>query len=119
VNAISSDTTGLKLISLNTQIKHAERQLHLRQRRLDAAAAKLLNSFHRQITSAASLWLAGGSGFIIGELTHTQSSKANGSTPAKKTTPLMTLMNFVSLLHTALPLLWMIRSFYLAEEKPD
>jgi hypothetical protein len=71
------------------------------------------------MTAPASLWLAGGSGFIISELTNSQTAATSASASTDVETPLMTLINFISLLRTALPLVWMFKSFYLADQNND
>lgn len=119
MKASAADKKRLKTISLNNQIKLAEQQLLNRQLQVDRATLTLTNSIHRQLTSPASLGLAVGSGFIIGELTNVQTATSNDSTSAELESPLMTLMNFVSLLHTALPLVWMIKSFYFPDKEDD
>jgi hypothetical protein len=119
VKARSVDIKRFKSTSLNYQIKHTERQLQNRQQRVDTASQTLTNSIHRQMTAPASLWLAGGSGFIISELTNSQTAATSASASTEVETPLMTLINFISLLRTALPLVWMFKSFYLADQNND
>ena len=119
MKARSVDIKRFKSTSLNSQIKHAERQLQNRQQRVDTASQTLTNSIHRQMTAPASLWLAGGSGFIISELTNSQTAATSASASKDVETPLMTLINFISLLRTALPLVWMFKSFYLADQNND
>jgi hypothetical protein len=119
VKARSVDIKRFKSTSLNYQIKHTERQLQNRQQRVDTASQTLTNSIHRQMTAPASLWLAGGSGFIISELTNSQTAATSASASKDVETPLMTLINFISLLRTALPLVWMFKSFYLADQNND
>lgn len=91
----------------------------MRQQQVDAAAAKLISSLHRQMTAPASLWLAGGSGFIIGELTDSQTATTHESTATEAESPMTILLNFVNLLRTTLPLVWMFKSFYLADQNND
>ncbi len=119
MKARTFDKKQFKSTSLNSQIKHAERQLQNRQQRVDTASLTLTNSIHRQMTAPASLWLAGGSGFIISELTNSQTAATSASASTDVETPLMTLINFISLLRTALPLVWMFKSFYLADQNND
>lgn len=119
MKARSVDIKRFKSTSLNYQIKHTERQLQNRQQRVDTASQTLTNSIHRQMTAPASLWLAGGSGFIISELTNSQTAATSASASTEVETPLMTLINFISLLRTALPLVWMFKSFYLADQNND
>ncbi|WP_150047967.1 hypothetical protein [Methylomonas rhizoryzae] len=109
-----------KTASLNGQIRHAEQQLLRRQRQLAKASAKLGSTIHRLMTKPTSLLLASGTGFIIGELTKSQAplnrDAATGAAEVAATsTPLMALLSLTASVHTlctALPLAWMIKSFY-------
>lgn len=112
-------TNRHKTASLNERIRHAERQLSSRQRQVDSATTSLINTIHHQITRPASLLLASGAGFIIGELTKCQTPRASDATERTNasgtTTPLMVLLNLMATVHTlytALPLVWVIKSFY-------
>jgi hypothetical protein len=70
------------------------------------------------MTAPATLLLAGGTGFIIGELTKRQTPNSRGTAGkprAAETTPLRTALNLMTSVHTlytALPLAWMIKSFH-------
>lgn len=57
-------------LSLDAQISHAERQLAERRRSIKTDGAVLLSSLRKQMTAPASLLLAGGIGFVAGELSH-------------------------------------------------
>jgi hypothetical protein len=104
--------------SLTVQIKDAERQVLIRQRRVDVRAATLVKTIHQQLTAPATLLLAGGFGFIIGELTKRQASNRPdiaGQPRAAETSPLRTALNLMTSVHTlytALPIAWMIKSFH-------
>lgn len=104
--------------SLTSQIKDAEWQVLTRQRDVDLRAATLVHKIHQQMTAPATLLLAGGIGFIIGELTKRQTHKSRGTADkphAAATTPLRTALNLmasVQTLYTALPIAWMMKSYY-------
>lgn len=104
--------------SLRAQIRAAERELLNRQQRVGVRTATLVRNIHQQVTAPATLLLAGGIGFILGELTHrqtTQSRGAAGKLRTTETTPLRTALNLMTSIHTlytALPLAWLMKSFY-------
>jgi len=104
--------------SLRAQIKAAERELLNRQRRVGVRTATLVRNIHQQVTAPATLLLAGGIGFILGELTQRQTTKSRGVADKVRTTetiPLRTalsLMTSIHTLYTALPLAWLMKSFY-------
>ena len=104
--------------SLTAQIRDAERQVLNRQRGVGVRAAALVRTIHQQLTAPATLLLAGGIGFIMGELTqrHPPQSRGTDDKPrAAETTPLRTMLNFMTSAHalyTALPLAWMMKSFH-------
>lgn len=104
--------------SLTAQIRDAEREVLNRQRRVGVRSATLVRKIHQQMTAPATLLLAGGIGFILGEFTRRQTPKsrdaADKSRAAETTTPLRTAMNLMTTVHTlytALPLAWKIKSF--------
>lgn len=107
-----------KPMSLTAQIRDAERQVLIRQRMVDVRTATLIRKIHQQMTAPATLLLAGGIGFIIGELTKRQTPNNRGTADkprAAETTPLRTalkLMTSFHTLYTALPLAWIIKSFH-------
>jgi hypothetical protein len=111
-----SNRSNLK--SLTAQIKDAERELLNRQRRVDVRTATLVRKIHQQMTAPATFLLAGGTGFILGELTKRQTAKSRGAADkphTSETTPLRTALNLmtsIQTLYTALPLAWMIKSFH-------
>ena len=104
--------------SLRTQIRNVERELLNRQQRTGVRTATLVRKIQQQMTAPATLLLASGIGFILGELTQCQTAKSRGA-PDKlrttKTTPLRTALNLMTSIHTlysALPLAWLMKSFY-------
>jgi hypothetical protein len=105
-------------MSLTVQIENAERQVLDRRQEIDLRIATLILKIHRQMSAPATLLLAAGIGFIIGELTKRQTCKSGGTTP--KTTPLNVALNLLTsarTLYTALPLAWMMKS-YLQPDAP-
>lgn len=91
-----------KPTSLAAQIRYAERQVLNRHRSVVVRAATLFRKIHQQMTAPASLLLAGGIGFIIGELTkHPTNSRSTTDKPsAAAATPLRATLNLMTLVHT-------------------
>ena len=104
--------------SLRAQIRAAERTLLYRQQRVGVSTATLVRNINREVTAPLTLLLAGGIGFILGELTRRQttpSTGAAGKLPTTKATPLTTGLNLMTSIHklyTALPIAWMLKSFH-------
>lgn len=104
--------------SLRTQIRAAERELLNRQQRVGVRTDTLARKIQQQMTAPATLLLAGGIGFILGELTQCQTDKPRGAVEdprASETTPLkiaLNLMTLVNTLYTALPLALMMKFFH-------
>lgn len=104
--------------SLTAQIRDAEQQVLIRQRGVGIRAAMLVRKIHQQMTSPATLLLAGGIGFIIGELTKRQTPKFSSTADksrAAETSPLRTALNLITSVRTlymALPIAWMMKSFH-------
>jgi 2-phosphoglycerate kinase len=104
--------------SLRTQIRNVERELLNRQQRTGVRTATLVRKIQQQMTAPATLLLAGGIGFILGELTQRQTAKSRGAADklrTTETTPLRTGLNLITSIHTlytALPLAWMMKSFH-------
>ena len=104
--------------SLTTQIEDAEQQVLRHQREASICTAMLTRKIRQQMTDPATLALAGGIGFILGELTKRQPQKLRGalnSSPAAETSPLKIALNLITsvrTLYTALPLAWMVKSYY-------
>lgn len=104
--------------SLSVQIKNAEQQVLNRQRRIGVGTDKLVRKTRQQMTSPASLLLASGIGFILGELTKRKPASVAHGIPGKprsvETSPLRTTLSLVTsiqTLYTALPIAWMIKTF--------
>ena len=109
-----------KPTSLAARIREAERQVSDRRSGVGVRAATLVRKIHRQMTAPASLLLAGGIGFVIGELTtRTPNVRGTAEPPgADQATPLRTVLNLftsVRTLYAALPIAWMMKSY----QKPD
>ena len=88
--------------SLAAQIRDAERQVSKRQRALKVRAATLARKICQQMTAPASLLLAGGIGFVIGELTQRQNPKCRdsaGNPRAAVSTPLLAALNLITSTH--------------------
>ena len=102
---------------LTAQIRAAERQVLNRQQRVGKSTATLIRKIHHQMIAPATLLLAGGVGFILGELTkrHPPNNHGPADQPrAAETSPLRTALNLIAsvrTVYTALPLAWMIKSF--------
>jgi hypothetical protein len=62
---------------LKTQIMRAELRLCARRRRTSASATKLEQSVRSQLTSPTALLLAGGLGFVAGDVAHCNASAMN------------------------------------------
>lgn len=103
--------------SLTAQIRDTERQVLQRQLRVGVRTDGLVRKIHQQMTAPATLLLAGGMGFIIGELTKHQTTNSNGTADkprAAETSPLKTALSLITSIHTlytALPIVWMIKYF--------
>ncbi len=107
-----------KTNSLTTQIRDAERQVLNRQRKVDFRTDTLMRNIHQLMTAPATLLLASGIGFIIGELTKRQPSVVNATSDkpvAPETSPLRVALNLITSiqsLYSALPIVWMMKTFY-------
>ncbi|PXW83881.1 hypothetical protein C8R34_12519 [Nitrosomonas sp. Nm84] len=95
---------GNETKSLATQIKDAELQALQRQRMVIIRADTLIQKTQQQMTAPASLLLAGGIGFVLGELTKRKSFKPNDASEkpqAAETTDITkTLMSALNQLAT-------------------
>ncbi len=105
--------------SLTAQIRVAERQVLNRKREVGVRTDTLISKIRQQIRAPATLLLAGGAGFIIGELTAKRlipNIRGAADKPGvTETSPLkiaLNLMASVHTLYTALPIAWMMKSFY-------
>lgn len=111
-----SKTAGL---SLDAQIGHAERQLAERRRCVKTDGAALLTSLHQQMTAPASLLLAGGIGFVAGELSHCPAPPRSAPSPGRagesqsptRTTlsAALSLLLSAHTLYKALPIAWLAK----------
>jgi hypothetical protein len=97
----------------------------IRQRGVEVRADALARKIHKQMTAPATLTLAGGIGFIIGEFTQHQPLKSGSSADkllhSDETSPLeyaLKLMATARTAYTALPVIWMIKS-YLSGQEPN
>lgn len=103
--------------SLTARIRQAEQQLAERRQGLAGHTAALVRTIREQLTSPASLLLAGGLGFITGELTRQQRCQSVDTADAPGaagTSPLNTAINLLAsarTVYTALPLAWLMKSF--------
>lgn len=111
-----------KLKSLNAQIKHCEQQVLNSKRALDSCANMLAGNIRQQITTPTTLLLAGGIGFIFGEVTRRQArdkkDTVDNKPHAKEKSPLTAAFDLMMSTHTlysALPLTWLIESFKQAQ----
>ena len=100
-------------MTLNQRIKATERQLLSRHRQIDTVTSRLLRHLHRKMTAPSSLLLAGASGFMLGELTHSQVQNCDDAEVSNSTLfNLRKLMSTVNSISSVLPLALMIKSIY-------
>lgn len=103
--------------SLSVQIKDAEQKILSRQRNICVSADMLVRKVQQQMIAPTTFLFAVGVGFLLGEITKHQPSKARGITDKPHTveaSPLRTALSLVTsiqTLYTALPIAWMIKSF--------
>ena len=103
---------------LTDQIKNAEWLVLTRQQVIDFRTSVLVRKLCRQMTEPSSLLLAGGIGFIMGEITKRQPAKARGAAAkvgSSEISPLKVALNLltsVRTLYTALPIAWIMKSRY-------
>jgi hypothetical protein len=107
-----------KSTSLTAQIRVAEQKILIRHRGAGVRATILIKKIHQEMTAPSTLLLAGGIGFIIGELTKRQTNNSRGTTDKpraiEETSPLTTALNLIASAHTlymALPIVWIMKSF--------
>jgi len=102
--------------TLTAQIEDAEQQVLVHKREAGLCTAMLTRKLRQQITDPSSLLLAGSIGFILGELTKRQPKKPGGAAnTTAATSPLTVALNLITsarTLYTALPLAWIVKSFY-------
>jgi hypothetical protein len=103
--------------SLTAQIRAVEQQIVIRQQGVGVRTATLIKKIHQEITAPSTLLLAGGIGFIIGELTRRQTTNIRDTANQQNTTetsPLRTALNLITSVHTlymALPIAWKVKFF--------
>ncbi|HEY8160619.1 MAG TPA: hypothetical protein VIF10_18175 [Methylobacter sp.] len=104
---------------LEDQIEDAQWQVVKHHQAVDYRTNVLVRKIYRQLTDPASLLLASGIGFILGELTKRRPSSSRGtadkahSPPTETTSPLKVALNLLTsaqTLYTALPLAWLVKS---------
>jgi hypothetical protein len=108
--------------SLSTEIKNAERQLLVHQQKLDACTVTLLKKVQQKlqqyVATPGTLWLGGGVGFILGEITKQPPKRSSGTASHSRSpegSPLRRVLNLVSSAHSlysALPIVWMLKNIY-------
>jgi hypothetical protein len=108
---------GINPTSLSVQIKAAEQQVLNRKRKIGIGTTALVQKMQQQMLAPSTFLLAGGVGFLIGEITKREPSKIPGITDkphAVEPSPLKTALSLVTsiqTLYTALPLAWIIKTF--------
>lgn len=107
--------------TLSAQIRATERRVLNRQRQVGIHTAVITQQLKRQISTPPNLLLAGGIGFILGELTQKAPviTSKNGTTTA--TTPLKVAFNLFSSLQTVyafLPLVLMAITAFESKTPP-
>jgi hypothetical protein len=114
-----------KAKSLNAQIKAMERQIVYRQHLIHRHGDSLAKKLRQQLAAPTTFLLAGGVGFIFGELTRCQSIQSSGSTSDQSKTaepsPLINALNLITTartLYMALPIAWMMKSSVPKEQVP-
>jgi hypothetical protein len=109
-------TRYVKPSSINAQIRDTEQQILNHQRAINSRAKVLTGKLQQQIIiKPATLLLAVGIGFILGELTQCHRGSIANKPQAGETSPLKIALNLLATartLYAALPLILMIRSRY-------
>ncbi|WKJ92287.1 hypothetical protein QZJ86_09145 [Methylomonas montana] len=95
--------------SLHAQIRDAERQVLNRQQLVKIRSNELIGNMHRQMTAPASLILAGGMGFIAGELSKCPKRESAEPAVATGASNAIQLMLMAHTLYTTLPVAWLIK----------
>lgn len=109
-----------KANSLASQIRDVERQVLNRKQRIARCTDALVQDIHQQMTAPTTLLLASGAGFMIGELTKCQPIKSSDTGDGNKSvraeiSPLRVALNLITsiqTLYTALPIVWMMKTFF-------
>ncbi|UOA07762.1 hypothetical protein [Methylobacter sp. S3L5C] len=111
--------------SLKAQINAMEQIVLIRQRKVSVRTTILIGKIHQQMTTPTTLLLAGGIGFIIGELTKRRTPGSGSHTDQSITTetsPLTTALNLIVSAHTlymALPVAWIMQTFNQSRASSD
>lgn len=114
-----------KAKSLTAQIKAMERQILLRQHVIHMRGDCLVKKLRHQLVAPTTFLLAGGIGFVFGELTQCQSIQSAGTSDQSKTAGPSPLMNALDLITTArtlymaLPIAWMMKTSRPREQPPE
>lgn len=89
--------------ALAVQISEAERRLRNRRRLVRVRGATLGRTLHQRMTAPAMLLLAGGLGFLMGELTRRQTPQSRGMdrSPDSGHPFFETALNLIKLVHWA------------------
>jgi len=102
--------------SLTVQIKAMEQQILQRRQAIPLRSDSLTRKIRQRMAAPATLLLAGGIGFLLGELSKHRPATSSGITDkptAAKTSPLTTalkLMTTARTLYMALPMAWILKS---------
>jgi hypothetical protein len=106
----------MSIYSLNVQIEDVQQRLLNRQRIIDSRTTILASKIKQQMMTPATLLLAGGIGFILGELTKKCRSDTHSDQPqASEISPLKIALNLLASARRLYPLLslaWMMQSRY-------
>jgi hypothetical protein len=111
-------SSAIKSTSLAAQIRDTEQKILIRHRGVSVSATTLIKKVHQEMTAPSTLLLAGGIGFIIGELTKRQTTSSPDATNKQSTvqiSPVKTALNLITLMHSlyiALPVSWKSRLFH-------
>ncbi|MCD2451630.1 hypothetical protein GO003_014640 [Methylicorpusculum oleiharenae] len=114
-----------KAKSLAAEIKAMERQILLRQHVIHMRGDCLVKKLRQQLSEPTTFLLAGGIGFVFGELTKCQSIQSSGTSDQSKTAEPSPLINALNLfttartLYMALPIAWMMKSSGPREQTPS
>jgi len=111
-------SSAIKSTSLAAQIRDTEQKILIRHRGVGVSATSLIKKIHQEMTAPSTLLLAGGIGFIIGELTKRQTTKSPDATNKQSSvqiSPVKTALNLITLMHSlyiALPVSWKSKLFH-------
>lgn len=111
--------------SLTAQIRSVERQVIQRQQAIHIRSDTLVRKIRQQMAAPTSLLLAGGVGFLFGELTKRRFPQSCGTADksrAAETSPLITALNLITTartLYMALPIAWMLKSSKQRAQSPE